>query len=636
MLRDIRKASANWLGKTVMVVVVGVLALSFAIWGIGDIFRGSSTTAVASVGSTQITVEQFRQTYNERLQQISRQMGQPLRFDQARSLGLDRQILQQVIADSALDQWAQRMGLGITDDEVARLVRGIPAFQGPDGQFNHAIFIDRIRSAGYTEPRFIAEQRRVMIRQHLTDSVGGLTAAPKTFIDALNSYQNEQRNIEYVQLGPAQAGDIPNPTPEQISEYFEKRKATFRAPEYRKLVVVRLSPDDVQKWLQITDADARKYYDDRKSRYTTPGRRQVQQIVFPSEDEARAAKEKIDAGTSFAEIAKARGLSEQDIDLGLVTRSAFATAQAVGDAVFSLPEGGVSNPVASRLGTALVRVVKIEPDQTQPFEEIAADIKQEMARDRGRTELNQKHDRMEDERAGGATLTEAAQKAGLTATAIDAVDRSGRDPQGASVTGLPTEVDVLTPAFNSAEGTEADALRLDNGGWVWFEVAGVTPSRERTLDEVKDRVEARWRADQVGERLKAKAAEILAKVKAGSSLAEVATADNLTLATASDLKRNARQDSVPANVVTAVFRTPKGGAAEAEGTSPDQRFVFRVTEVTVPPIDLASPEGAQVQEQVRVALAEDMLRQYIAYIETQLGTHVNTEALSRVSGGETF
>jgi peptidyl-prolyl cis-trans isomerase D len=636
MLRGIRSASANWLGKIVLSIVVGVLALSFAIWGIGDIFRGGGQTAVATVGSTQITVEQFRQIYNDRLQQISRQMGQPLRLEQARSLGLDRQILAQVIGETALDEWTQRLGLGITEDEVARLIRSFPAFQGPDGQFNHGIFVDRIRSAGYTEPRFVAEQRRVMIRQHLTDSIGGVTVTPKTYIDAVNSYQNEQRNIEYVALGPAQAGEIPTPTPEQLTEYFEKRRAAFRAPEYRKLMLIRLTPDDAEKWIQITDADARKFYEDRRTRYVTPGRRHLQQIVFPDEAQAREAKQRIDAGASFEEIAKARGLSEQDIDLGFVTPAAFAMAPAVAEAAFALPEGGVTNPVRARLGYALLRVIKAEPDQVQPYEQVADAIKQEMARDRARNDLHQRHDRIEDERAGGATLSEAAQKAGVPVIEIGAVDRAGRGPDGAPAPGLPTDADVLTRAFDTGVNIEADAIRLDNGGYIWFEVAGVTPSRERALDEVKELVESRWRADQVGERLKERAAGMLDKLKGGAPISEVAAAEGGTLSTAADLRRNARSDALPSSVVNLVFRTPKGNFGEAEGASPDERFIFRVTEVNVPPVDTNSTQGAQLDASLRNALSEDLLRQYLVFVEGQLGTTINAQALARVAGGETF
>src|ERR1044072_7942395 len=118
MLRGIRTASANWLGKTVMGVVMGLLIVSFAVWGIGDIFRGFGRSTLAKIGSTEIGIEQFRQTYNERLQQLSRRLGRPIRPDQARALGLDRQLLAQLLAETALDENARDMGLNLSDADI--------------------------------------------------------------------------------------------------------------------------------------------------------------------------------------------------------------------------------------------------------------------------------------------------------------------------------------------------------------------------------------------------------------------------------------------------------------------------------------------------------------------------------------
>src|SRR5262249_5835985 len=114
MLRGIRKASANWLGKAVMAVVMGLLIMSFAIWGIGDIFRGFGRSSLAKIGRTEIGVEQFRQLYNERLQQFSRQIGRPISPDQARALGFDQQMLGQLIAETALDERTRQLGLGLS------------------------------------------------------------------------------------------------------------------------------------------------------------------------------------------------------------------------------------------------------------------------------------------------------------------------------------------------------------------------------------------------------------------------------------------------------------------------------------------------------------------------------------------
>src|SRR5690606_33137489 len=111
MLRGLQKASANWLGKIIMAAVVLFLVLSFAIWGIGDIFRGAGVSTVAQVGSADISIEQFRQFYNDRLQQISRRVGRPITPDQARATGIDRQILNQLIAEVLLDERARQIGL---------------------------------------------------------------------------------------------------------------------------------------------------------------------------------------------------------------------------------------------------------------------------------------------------------------------------------------------------------------------------------------------------------------------------------------------------------------------------------------------------------------------------------------------
>src|ERR1700737_1431055 len=130
MLRGLRKASSNWLGKTIMAVVMGVLIVSFGIWGIADIFRGFGQSTLAKVGGTEISAEQFRQIYLDKLQQLGRQFGRPLPSEQARAFGRDRQVLQQTIAEAALDEEARRMGLGQSDAETTRMIFTDPHFKG--------------------------------------------------------------------------------------------------------------------------------------------------------------------------------------------------------------------------------------------------------------------------------------------------------------------------------------------------------------------------------------------------------------------------------------------------------------------------------------------------------------------------
>src|SRR6476619_1060123 len=247
MLRGIRKASANWLGRAVMAVVLGLIAVSFAIWGIGDIFRGFGRSTVAKIGSTEITVDQFRQIYNDRLQQLSRELGRPISPDQARALQLDQQLVGQLVAEAALDQRARQLRLNVSDAEVARQIMNDPTFKGLNGQFDRARFEQIIRNAGFTEQRFTAEQKRLTMRREVADTVTAELLPPKTMADAQNRYDNEQRAIDYVVLDSAKAGEIPAPAPEAIAKYYDEHKSEFRAPEYRTVALLSVLPADLAK-----------------------------------------------------------------------------------------------------------------------------------------------------------------------------------------------------------------------------------------------------------------------------------------------------------------------------------------------------------------------------------------------------
>src|SRR5712671_3954749 len=178
MLRGVRKASSNWLGKVVMASVVGFLVISFAIWGIGDIFRGFGRSTVAKIGRTEITIEQFRVQYNDKLQQYARQFGRPISMDQARAMGLDRLVIAQLVADIVLDERARALGLNLSDADVAKQITTDPTFLGPNGQFDRFRFEQLIRNAGFTEARFIAEQRRRLVRRELGGTIASGLSAP--------------------------------------------------------------------------------------------------------------------------------------------------------------------------------------------------------------------------------------------------------------------------------------------------------------------------------------------------------------------------------------------------------------------------------------------------------------------------
>lgn len=630
MLRGIRQASTTWLGRIVMGAVMTLLAAIFALWGINDIFRGFGRSYLAKIGSVEISADQFSQTYNERLQQLGQQIGRPVTADQANAVGLPAQVLGQMVAEAGLDQLAQHMRLGVPTADLVQQVLHDPHFQTPTGQFDRAAFENFLRTIGYSEQRFFAEQAHDVPRRELTQAVSGSVGVPQAFLDAVNQFQNQQRSIDYVVLGPQQAGDIPTPTPEELSKYFDERKILFRAPEYRKIVTVTVTPQELAKTIEVSDADVQKNYEQNLKNYVTPERRQVEQIVFPNMADAQAASDRIKSGTSFAALAAERGLKTSDIDLGTVAKTGIVDPK-VADAAFSLKVGEVSPPVEGRFGAVIVTVLQIEPGETKPLSVVAPFIRNDMALERAKAQVQDTHDKIEDARAGGSTLQEAAQKLNLAAVTVE-VDRSGRDHSGKPVTNLTDASAVVSAAFTNDVGVDTYPIET-GGGYVWYEVEGVTPERDRTLDEVKGEVEQRWRDDQIAKRLQTKAADLLDKAKSGNPFDALAANAGAKVQQASGLKRGvAPPPGISAKAVDAAFHTAKDAFGSSVGDQPTEWFVFRVTDVKTPALDPNSADGKKLEQLLQSTMGNDLFAQYVGWFEQDLGTNIDQSALAQAVG----
>ena len=228
-------------------------------------------------------------------------------------------------------------------------------------------------------------------------------------------------------------------------------------------------------------------------------------------------------------------------------------------------------------------------------------------------------------------MVEASQKLGLTPVTIDAVDRSGRLPNGQPVTNIPRGLDVVSQAFNSDVGVDNEPIAFA-GGYVWYDVLGITPTRERTLDEVRGQVEAKWREDQISSKLRARAAEMVQKLEQGGTLAAEAASVGSKVETAAGLQRTATPSGVPSAVVTAAFRTPKDGVGQTPGAGGSEWIVFRVTDISVPPVDTASDEFKKMKDTLQRGWADEEIAQYVRKIESEIGTTINQSAFAQVTG----
>jgi peptidyl-prolyl cis-trans isomerase D len=287
--------------------------------------------------------------------------------------------------------------------------------------------------------------------------------------------------------------------------------------------------------------------------------------------------------------------------------------------------------VQGKFAVALVKTGTIQPGIEPSYENVAQELKKDIAIERGRTQVATLRDKMEDERGGGASVIEAAQKLGLSPVTIEAVDRSGLIPGGLPVKGVPVGLNVVSQAFSSDVGVDNDPIQY-KGGYVWYDVLGITPPRDRTLEEIKDQVEARWREDEIANRLRTKATDLVQKLGQGGKLADEAASIGAKVETANGYKREGTVPGVPEGLITASFRTAKDTAGQTPGNGGTEWFVFRVTDVSAPAVDLASSEMKNLKDTLQRSLTEEQLTQYVAKLEKNIGTSINEVAFAQVTG----
>ena len=481
-------------------ILMGLLVFSFAIWGVADVFRGYGEKSLIRVGDIEINLQDYSRAEREALRAMSADAGRNLSKQEAMKMGLENRILERLIGGAAVDNHAQDLGLGMSQEAVLEQIKKDPAFQDPTGNFSPLALASILRSLNMTEQGYISETRERDLRRQLIGTVGDTAPAPQVLLDALVRYNDERRSLRYVLVPLSAAGVAKEPTEEELKAFYDNHHARFTQPEYRKIGVMAVTPETVKDQVTITEDDLKAAFEKDKDKLGKQERRHVQQITFPDQAAAEAASQKIQSGSDFAAIAKEQGLGDADFDLGTLKRDEMADAT-IAEEAFKLEKDKVSTPVTGKLGkVVLLRVTEIEPGEVVTFEQAKPNLEKAILKDRAERLILDLRDKIEDERASGSKLSEVADKLKLTYQTVEAVDRKGQAPDGSAVT-LPAQTELLEAAFATDTGVENDPIEPKDTGIIWYEVLGETPEQLKPFDQVKDDVTKAWRQDEERNRL---------------------------------------------------------------------------------------------------------------------------------------
>ncbi len=632
MLTQMRALSQNFFGRAILGVVLVLIIGSFAIWGIGDRFNGYDASQIARVGSGKITIDQYRNAFQTELQRLQQEQKRGITGDEARRTGVDRKVLSRLLTDSLLEQQATKLGLAVGNDEIVRVIERDPSFFNPAGSgFDRSRFNTILRDNGYTETSYATAQRRLILRQEVSESVVGGLQLPAIVSDAVHRFQAEVRDADFFVLPPAAAGAVAAPGEAELKSYYDAHSFTYTAPEFRKLDVLAIVPVNLVKPDAVTPEEVKKRYDEQKGLRFEHERRVVEQLVFPDAAAAQAAETRIKGGEPFDKVVADEKKTPADVSLGTVGKADIVDP-AVSAAAFALPEGGTSAPVKGQFGTVLVHVSKIVAGSTQSLMEVSAQLKDEIAIVRARQLARQDAEKVEDARAAGKSLAEAAAAVGLKVRTIDAIDAQGRDKTGRPVEGLVAGPQLLKAAFAAELNSDTDVIHTDQGGSEWFSVVSIDPARQLPFADVKAKVDATWRSEETMRKLAAEGDRIVKAIDGGQTLAAAAAAAKQPVLQARNVGRGGAPE-LPSAEATAFFEHPvgKAGSVSAQGRG---RIVFKVDAARVPPADPNNPEFKKLIDQVKNGFEEDVTQMYLGKVQAEVGVTINQKALATALGNE--
>lgn len=610
--------------KLMMALLLLLVFPAFAFFGIqGYDQMFSNDGAVAKVGDSKITRQDFEAAQRQQHEQLRQQLGDRFDADLLDTPVARNQILDGLITQRALLAQAISHRIAVPDEKLRETIRGIPGLTDADGAFDFDRYRQLLRAQGKNEAMFESEVRRDIALQALPEAIAQTTFVPASLVDRLLAIGEQTREVRERLVRPADFVDTVSPTDEQLAAYFERNASQFEEPENARVQYLVLSADAVAAQIEVKADDARAYYEQNKARFTTAEQRRASHILVRVEEgaddaqrkAARARAEaivaKLEEGADFAALAREEsqdpGSAGSGGDLGFF--SADMMVKPFADAAFSLGEKETSGVVETEFGFHVIRVTDVRPGTQRNFDSVRPEIESEIRSQQSSirfAEAAETFSNLVYEQPD--TLEPAATRFGLTVQSADGVLRGGA-PQ------LPRENPLnhrrLLAALFSSDSIESkrntEAVDVGNNTLVSARIVEHRPLQRKPFEAVKDEVRTRLIAEE-SQRLAVEAGtKKLAALRAGEAPDGFGAARTLG---------RMPTEGFPPAAVEAVFRAPTDRLPSFVGADlGDKGFaIYQITRVTLPDEKVTAERRDTYRQQLSQAYAQQVLVDYLASV----------------------
>lgn len=614
MLLQIRQLTRGFIA-TIILGLVGIAMVAFLIPG-GGIQFGLSRNLVEVGGRTITPAELTREL--ELTLRAQRRQGANISQQDAVDAGFHQRLLEGMIGREALYAYAEKLGVSASDAQVARRIRDIPAVQNPvSGSFDETAYDTFLQNLRYSRPEFERDLRDEIAMQMLMDSMVAGLRPPTSYGALAYAYDAETRLVSIAEAPAAAAGTIAPPTEEQLQAFWQENQEQLRVPEFRGLTLVYARPQDFITRVEVPEERLREEFEARRAALTQPERRTYVRILAQTEAQANDAAGRLARGEAPDAIAAAingqasRGENQARTEV---------PDSAVAETVFAMPAGAAPRVVRGQLSPwVVVRVEGVTPASEPSYAQFRDDLRNAIAADEAADLLNAAISTFEDARAAGASLTEAAQRSGLTVVTIPAVEEGGRAQNGQPIEALEGHDEVLRTAFQTPEGESSDFIPVGDAD-VIVGVDRIIPPTVRPLEEVRTELTQAWIARERGRRLRELGESIVTAVRGGQSFAAAARAHraNVVVSSRALARRDAAQ--IPARGLAAQMFAAREGDLVSDMRADGAAVLVAVVEQ----INRVDPAAApQEVEASRIQVQETL--------QDSFGEALQTEIVDRMS-----
>ena len=602
------------LSKTFIWILMGLLIVGLA--GFGATSLSGNARSVATVGEKEVSTDAYLRALRTEINAFAAQAGRAVPMSEAQLLGIDRQVLAQLVTARGLDNEAARIGISVGDDVVADQLLQVPSFQSADGSFNREAYSFALRNQGLSESEFEEQLRDDTSRTILQSALIAGNTLPDTYIDTLLAYTGETRDFTWARLtGSNLQTGLPEPTEADLQAYYDDNIANYTLPELRDITYAWITPEMIVDTVEVDEDALRASYDERFDEFNLPERRLVERLVFSTEDAATEALNRLGDDFTFEDLVAERGLALADVDLGDVTRDMLDGAA---DGVFSAETGEVVGPLQSNLGPALFRVNAVLDAQTTSFEDARPDLRGELALDRARRVIETLAQTIDDELAAGATLEEVASTTEAELGQIEWFP--GADGEIAAYDAFREAAGQLN------EGDFPEVIQLGDGGVFAMRLNRIQPPAPQPIEDVIDQVRQGWDTREQTAQLMAQAKELAASLANGTRFEDL----SLEPQTEAGLGRNAQIADLPTGLLTAVFEMGVGDTRAVAGIG--EVILLKLDAIT--PVDRSDGDiemlAQALRNQASNSIAEDLFRAFATDVQRRAGVEINQPAINAV------